>query len=192
MIIFDWTSLVYLVVLLLVLGGFLLVEFRGRMGSGLRMFAAWVLIFIGAIAVAGLWPLIQQTVAPQAVQTGDGEMMIPIRRDGHAYLTAKVNGVDVRFVVDTGASLVALSRDDAERVGLNPDDLAYYGLAQTANGRVRTAPVMLKSISIGDFVGHDVSGAVIDGDVGMSLLGMAFLSRFARVSFEGDRLMLEW
>src|SRR5699024_2738848 len=154
-----------------------------RMGAGMRMFAAWILIFIGALAVAGLWPQLQQLIAPQAVQTGEGEMMIPIRRDGHAYLTAKVNGVDVRFVVDTGASLVALSREDAARVGLDPDGLAYYGLAQTANGRVRTAPVMLETISIGEFTSHNVSGAVIDGDVGMSLLGMAFLRRFARISF---------
>lgn len=182
----------YLILLLLVIGGFLVVEFRMRPGSTIRMMIAWALIFMGALAVAGLWPQLRHAVAPNALQVGENRLEVPIARDGHAYLTAQVNGTDVLFVVDTGASVVALSQRDAQRVGLEPDRLAYYGLAQTANGRVQTAPVVLSSVQIGDFVSRNVSGMVIDGDVGMSLLGMAYLRRFGRISFERDRLIMEW
>ena len=188
----GWGSLAYLVLLLIAVGGWLVVELRARPGSTLRMMAAWVLIFAGALAVAGLWPQIRQAAMPQALSVGEGRLEVPLSRDGHAYLTARVNGVPVRFVVDTGASMVALDRGDARRVGLDPDALAYFGIAQTANGRVQTAPVTLDSVSIGDFTSRNVSGVVIDGEVGTSLLGMAFLSRFGRVSFEGNRLILEW
>lgn len=188
----GWGSAAYLILLLIAIGGWLVVEFRARPGSTLRAMAAWVLIFAGAMAVAGLWPHIRDAAVPQAMQVSDGRLEVPIGRDGHAYLTAQVNGVDVRFVVDTGASMVALSRDDARRVGLDPDRLAYFGLAQTANGRVSTAPVTLDSVVIGDFSASKVPGVVISGDVGMSLLGMTFLNRFGRVSFEGNRLVLEW
>ena len=188
----GWGSAAYLVLLLIAIGGWLVVELRARPGSTLRAMAAWVLIFAGAMAVAGLWPHIRDAAVPQALQVGEGRLEVPIGRDGHAYLTAQVNGVDVRFVVDTGASLVSLSRADARRVGLDPDRLAYFGLAQTANGRVSTAPVTLDSVTIGDFTARKVPGVVIDGDIGISLLGMTFLNRFGRVSFEGNRLVLEW
>lgn len=185
-------NVAYLALLLIAVGGWLVVELRARPGSTLRAMAAWALIFAGALAVAGLWPQVRNAVMPQAMTVGDGRLEVPMARDGHAYLVAQVNGVDVRFVVDTGASVVALSRDDARKVGLDPDGLAYFGMAQTANGRVQTAPVTLKSVAIGGFTSRNVSGVVIDGDVGTSLLGMAFLRRFGRVSFEGNRLILEW
>lgn len=182
----------YLLLLLVAVGGWLVVELRSRPGSTLRAMAAWGLIFAGALAVAGLWPQIRNAAIPQALSVGDNRLEVPIARDGHAYLTAQVNGVPVRFVVDTGATLVALGRRDARKVGLDPDGLAYFGVAQTANGRVQTAPVTLDSLAIGGFASRKVAAVVIDGDVGTSLLGMEVLRRFGRVSFEGGRLILEW
>lgn len=188
----PWAQVAYLALLLVAIGGFLLVELRARPGKTLRQAAAWVLIFVGAIAVAGLWPQLRDAISPRPVVTGERTMQIPIARDGHAHLTAQVNGEDVSFVVDTGASLIALSRRDARRVGIDPDSLAYYGQAQTANGIVATAPVRLAEVTIGAFTVERVEAVVIDGDIGTSLLGMTFLRRFARVSFERDRLLLEW
>ena len=182
----------YLALLLVALGGWLVVEMRTRPGSTLRMMAAWGLIFAGALAVAGLWPQIRDAISPRVMQLEDGRLEVPITRDGHAYLTAQVNGVDILFVVDTGASMVALARKDARRIGLDPDRLAYFGLAQTANGRVATAPITLNTVSIGDFTARKVPAVVIEGDVGTSLLGMSFLNQFGRVSFGGGRLLLEW
>ncbi|WP_207101420.1 retropepsin-like aspartic protease family protein [Paracoccus shandongensis] len=184
----DTMQLVYYGVLLLVIGGAMVFELAGRGGQVLRQIMLWVVIFAGAALAADWW--IEGGVPRQQVLDG-GRIQIPVARDGHFHLTAQVNGQKVRFMVDTGASSIALGPADARRVGLDPDDLAYVGTAITANGRVQTAPVTIDEIAIGDIVDRNVRAYVIGGDLEGSLLGMSYLRTFARVSFEGDLLILE-
>ena len=140
----------YLVLLLVAVGGFLLFELRARPGKTLRLAAAWAMIFLGVIALAGLWGDIRQAVAPQARMLEGGRIEVPMGGDGHFHLTARVNGQPVRFVIDTGATTIALAEDDARRAGIDPDSLAFVGQARTANGMVQTATVMLDSLTIGE------------------------------------------
>ena len=184
----DTMQLVYYGVLLLVIGGAMVFELAGRGGQVLRQIMLWVVIFAGAALAADRW--IEGNAPRQQVLDG-GRIQIPVARDGHFHLTAQVNGQEVRFMVDTGASSIALGPADARRVGLDPDDLAYVGTAITANGRVETAPVTIDEIAIGDIVDRNVRAYVIGGDLEGSLLGMSYLRTFARVSFEGDLLILE-
>ncbi len=186
-----FASLAYLVLLLIAVGGFLLVELRERPGKTLRMAAAWGMIFLGAIALSGLWPDIRNAIAPEARMLEGGRIEVPIGNDGHYHLTAEVNGTAIRFVIDTGASSIALGPRDAERIGIDPENLAYIGEAQTANGTVQTAPVRLDSVAIGDIRDEGVPAMVLRTDLDQSLMGMSYLSRFARVSIEGNRLVLE-
>lgn len=186
----DWMNLAYLVLLLIAVGGFLVVEFRARPGSTLRQALAWGLIFVGALAAAGLWQQVSQTVAPRPVITGD-RIEVPMGNDGHYHLPVRVNGTEISFVVDTGASTLALGRRDARRVGIDPDTLGYIGQARTANGITRTAPVTLGLVEIGDIRDTDVPAVVIEGELSGSLMGMSYLRRFARISLEADRLVLE-
>ena len=181
----------YLVLLLVAVGGFLLFELRARPGKTLRLAAAWAMIFLGVIALAGLWGDIRQAVAPQARMLEGGRIEVPMGGDGHFHLTARVNGQPVRFVIDTGASTIALAEDDARRAGIDPDSLAFVGQARTANGMVQTATVMLDSLTIGEIAERDVPAVVLRSDLDLSLMGMSYLSRFARVSIEGNRLILE-
>ena len=181
----------YLVLLLVAVGGFLLFELRARPGKTLRLAAAWAMIFLGVIALAGLWGDIRQAVAPQARMLEGGRIEVPMGGDGHFHLTARVNGQPVRFVIDTGASTIALAEDDARRAGIDPDSLAFVGQARTANGMVQTATVMLDSLTIGEIAEYDVPAVVLRSDLDLSLMGMSYLSRFARVSIEGNRLILE-
>lgn len=187
----HFASLAYLVLLLIAVGGFLLVELRERPGKTLRMAAAWGMIFLGAIALSGLWPDIRNAIAPEARMLEGGRIEVPIGNDGHYHLTAEVNGTAIRFVIDTGASSIALGPRDAERIGIDPENLAYIGEAQTANGTVETAPVNLDSVTIGDIRDESVPAMVLRADLEHSLMGMSYLSRFARVSIEGNRLILE-
>lgn len=187
----NFARLAYLVLLLIAVGGFLLVELRERPGKTLRMAAAWGLIFLGAIALAGLWPDIRNAISPQARMLDGNRIEVPIGNDGHYHLTAQVNDVAVRFVIDTGASSIALGPRDAERVGIDLDNLAYIGEARTANGTVETAPVRLDSLTIGDIQDENVPAMVLRADLEQSLMGMSYLSRFARVSIEANRLILE-
>lgn len=187
----NFARLAYLVLLLIAVGGFLLVELRERPGKTLRMAAAWGLIFLGAIALAGLWPDIRNAISPRERVFEGGRIEVPVGNDGHYQLTAQVNDVSVRFVIDTGASSIALGPRDAERVGIDLDNLAYIGEARTANGIVETAPVRLDTLTIGDIRDENVPAMVLRADLEQSLMGMSYLSRFARVSIEGNRLILE-
>lgn len=180
----------YLVLLLIAIGGFLVVEFRVRPGKTARQALAWALIFLGAIAVSGLWSQISNTVVPRQ-QVMDGRIEAPVGPDGHYYLRAMLNGVAVDFVVDTGASTIALTREDARKIGIDTDRLAFINRAQTANGTVATAPAVIDDFRVGDIHDEKVMAQVLDGDLFTSLLGMSYLARFARVSIEGDRLVLE-
>ena len=184
----DGLHLAYYAVLLVVIGGAMLFELAGRGGRVLRQLVLWVVIFAGVAQAATWW--MDRTAPRQQVLQG-GRIEIPVGRDGHFRLTAQVNGRDVRFMVDTGASSIALGPADARRIGLNPDDLAYVGSAMTANGQVRTAPVTIDEIAIGEIVDRNVRAWVIGAELDGSLLGMSYLRKFARVSFEGDLLILE-
>lgn len=97
--------------------------------------------------------------------------------DGHFWATAYVNGMPVKFLVDTGASLVALNERDARRVGLNTDELEQNAEVRTAAGRVRAATAMLDSIEIDGVKIKNVQAVIIDKGLENSLLGMSFLNR---------------
>lgn len=187
----DFARLAYLALLLIAISGFLIVEFRKSPGKSSRHLLAWGLIFAGAVAVAGLWQDISGAAVPRQQVLEGGGIEVPLGPDGHYHLRADLNGTSVRFVVDTGATTIALSREDASRIGIDVDGLAFTGQARTANGIVRTAPVLIDSFAIGDIHDDRVMAVVIEGEMDQSLLGMNYLSRFARVSMEGNRLVLE-
>jgi aspartyl protease family protein len=181
-------QLFYLVLLLLAIGGWILVEYRGRLGLALRTAAAWGLIFVGVMAAYGLWSDIRRDVPMQAV-VQDGAVEIPRGGDGHYHLTLTINGTPVNFMVDTGATNVVLSRTDARRLGIDPDSLAFVGAAQTANGTVRTALVRLPEVSLGPWQDRNVAAYVNDGNMDLSLLGMDYLGLF-RLEIADDRMIL--
>lgn len=186
-----FARLAYLALLLVAVGGWLIIDLRRNPGRSLQQVAIWVLIFLGVVAAVGLWGDIRRDIAPrQAVMEG-GRVELPVAADGHFYLLAEVNGVTVRFVVDTGASDIVLTRRDAARVGLDPDGLSYFGQANTANGRVVTAPVRIAEFALGGIVDRDLRAVVNGGEMDGSLLGMAYLNRFSRLELSRDRMVLE-
>ncbi|EBA09763.1 retropepsin-like aspartic protease family protein [Sagittula stellata] len=165
---------------------------RRTPGRGLQSLMGWALLFVGILAAAGLWQDVRGGLDQrQAVFSGDGRIEIPRGFDGHYYVTLEVNGSPTRFVVDTGASGMVLTKIAAEEAGLHPDDLAFYDMAQTANGTVKTAPVTLDSVSLGPFMDRGVRAYVNDGQMMDSLLGMDYLSRFDRLEISGGRMVLE-
>ena len=184
--------LVYLVLLLgAVLAGVVTV-YRGRIGTGLRDALLWGLIFIGFVAVYGMREdLAASFSSTQDRVTATGEVVIPRSPDGHFRVRAQVDEADVVFLVDTGASGVVLTADDARRAGFEPAELAYTGRARTANGEVRLAPIRLERIRLGAVEAERFRASVSEGELFSSLLGMDFLQRFSRVTVEGDRMVLE-
>jgi len=184
-------SFLYLALLGSVLVGYFFLSHRQSLGQGLRQAGLWVLIFVGVIAAYGLWSDIQGTVAPrQAVFSEEERIEVPRSGDGHYHMTLQVNGTPVRFVVDTGASDIVLSADDARRIGIELDELAFVGTANTANGRVSTARVWLDEVALGGTTEQGVPALVNGGEMRGSLLGMSYLDRFAEIRIGDDRLTL--
>jgi aspartyl protease family protein len=179
----------YLLVLLAAVGGWVIVEYRQRMGQALRAAAAWTLIFIGAMAGYGLWQDIRHDVMPSQMVTDGGKVELPRAPDGHYYATLTINGQPVLFMADTGATNMVLSQDDARRLSIDPEGLVYLGEASTANGIVRTARVTLGSVELGPFKDAPFSAWVNDGEMEGSLLGMDYLGKF-RIEITGDRMIL--
>lgn len=185
-------SIVYLALLGTAIALSHLVANRGNLGRVARQAALWALIFLGAIAVVGLWPTIRDTVVPRQAVLQDGrQITVPMSADGHFYLSLDLNGVPVRFVVDTGASEMVLSARDAARIGLDPGKLIYSGRAMTANGMVQTAPVRLATVALGPVVDRGVRAVVNQGELRESLLGMSYLNRFSRLEIANGRLVLD-
>ena len=186
----DFAHLTYLVILGSVLVLWFVVQNRDSVGKLMQQALIWVLIFVGAIAVVGLWDDIRQTVRPMQSVVSEDRIELPRAPDGHYYLTAQVNGEPIRFVVDTGASQIVLGQSDAERIGIDTGRLAYLGRAYTANGEVRTAAVRLKSVEVGPVRHEDVRAVVNEGEMSGSLLGMSYLQRFSSIEITGGKLVL--
>ena len=189
----DTASLVYLLLLLLLVAGAYLIASRGRMAQVLTQAAVWALIFLGTIAAYGLWPEIRAAVIPAqaAVLTPEGRAVtVPRALNGHYYLELQVNGAPILFTVDTGATDLVLSRDDARLAGIEPDDLAYLGSADTANGIVRTARVTLDEVALEGIVDRGIRATVTDGALDGSLLGLSYLHRFSRLEIADGELIL--
>lgn len=185
----DLARVLYLGLLLASVGGYVLINARRNIGRTLQQAGIWALIFLGAIAVAGLWGDIRRAVVPDdAVMQGD-TLEVPVSPDGHYYLTAEVNGARIRFVVDTGASDIVLTQRDAERAGFNTATLNYFGSAMTANGRVATAPVTLDRFDLAGMTEARIPAVVNGGDLDTSLLGMTWLGRH-EVTFSRDRMVI--
>lgn len=102
--------------------------------------------------------------------------------DGHYWAEANIDGKAVRVLVDTGASVVALTRADALRLGVDPEPEAFTGKVQTASGVVRAAPVQLKTISIAGARVDRVEALVVEQGLEYSLLGMSYLGRLSAFS----------
>lgn len=121
---------------------------------------------------------------------GDGEKL-RAGATGHFEAEAEINGRSVPVMVDTGATLVALTYEDAERAGifLRPSDFTHT--ASTANGIARIAPVRIDRITIGSISVRNVQGAVSErGKLHQTLLGMSFLGRLSRVEMRAGLLQL--
>ena len=126
---------------------------------------------------------------PRRASSGNA-VVIDRAPDGHFYTDASVNGTTIRFMIDTGASSVALSKADAERVGLQFFDSDFTETGRGAGGDIALKPVTLDRVAVENIEATDVPGVIIAGDGNISLLGQSWLSRVGTVTIEGDQMVL--
>jgi len=194
--------LVYLSILVLAIGSYSVAS-RGRWRENARNAALWVVIILGLVGgylyryelqdfgsrlSGGLIP-----GSPISGQTADGLATVTLirGRDGHFHANGSVDGTPIRFLVDTGASVVVLTDADARRAGIDTDGLTYDVSVNTANGRTTAAGVRLDSLEIAGLTRSRVEAMVARPEaLTSSLLGMSFLGSLGGVEIRGDRLVL--
>ncbi len=186
----DTARLFYLILLGMFVASYFLYDQRQKMSTTLQQAAIWGVIFTFVIIAYGFKDTLKSQLFPATPVALSGDRIALTRAsDGHFYVTAQVNGTPVEFVVDTGASSVVLTREDARDAGFNPATLRYLGRAFTANGEVATAEIRLESFQLGDFRDTNIEASVNAGEMSGSLLGMSYLSRY-RIEIDGNRLIL--
>jgi aspartyl protease family protein len=139
-------------------------------------------------------PAAQVVAAPPVSAYSGGPRTVVVQRDarGHFAVEGAVNGRRISFMVDTGASRVALTQRDASRLGFHPAPRDYVGQVQTANGVVRVAPVKLDMVEIGGVMVRNVDALVSPNQaLSENLLGLSFLSRLRRFEYREGKLVLE-
>ena len=187
----DTGNLIYLIVLLAVIGSWFFMQSREGLNKTLQYAAIWELIYVVDASGVGLWQDISRDArTPQFSTAGSDQIIVPQDRDGHYYLRLEINDAPITFVVDTGATSMVLTQDDSMRAGIDPNELAYLGRANTANGEVRTAYVRLDEVRLGNVTDRGVSAVVNEGEMAQSLLGMGYLQRWGRIEITGGELIL--
>jgi len=187
----DNAQLLYLCVLLGALIFYFVISNRQHMGRAARHAILWALIFMAVLAGVGLWESVRATLAPAQIVRGVGEISIDRGINGHYNAQALVNGVPLKLLVDTGATSIVLSEQDARAIGIDIDSLVYTGRANTANGQVRTAPVRIQTLELGGVLDTNLRAYVSEGELFGSLLGMNYLSRYQSIQIEGGKLLLK-
>ncbi|HRD75096.1 MAG TPA: TIGR02281 family clan AA aspartic protease [Hyphomicrobiaceae bacterium] len=133
-------------------------------------------------------------VAPSSADADKADRQVRIRASssGHFETKVRLNGRHIDVLVDTGATLVALTYEDAVAAGISPRDSDFKFKVSTANGEAYVAQVMIDEISIDDIVVRNVRGVVAErGKLGVTLLGMSFLSRLGKTEMTRDMLVLQ-
>ena len=128
---------------------------------------------------------------PQVSRSGGFDDAMVLQRDGSGqfHLTAQVDGQDTQFLVDTGADIVALTVDEAERLGYRVDPASFVPLMQTASGTGNGAIIHLARLEVAGAEFHDIDAVVLDG-LPVNLLGQTVLAKLGQVSLEGDRMVI--
>lgn len=194
----DFSSLVYKIALLALVGGAALTLFRERFTHALTAMLLWVVL--GLLLVIGysyrfelrdVADRVMAELVPGHVIARGRNVEVARTSTGDFAVTAQVNGAAIAMVLDTGATSVVLTREDAKAAGLPLEILAYTTNIDTANGRTRAAPVTLDRVAIGGLVERSIEALVAQpGQLKVSLLGMSFLNRLQSWEVRGDRLLL--
>lgn len=194
----DQTAQLVAGVMMLVLVGSSLIARRLPLGNVMRMIAGWFLIF--AVVLVGYsfrdeLKSVAQRVTGDLLgdrgQTVGGTLRVPMAEDGHFWVRARVNGTEMRLMVDSGATTTAMSSAAAQEAGITVDDSGFPASIETANGTVQARRARIERLVLGPIEARDTAVVVSPAFGATAVLGMNFLSSLASWRVEGQTLILQ-
>ncbi len=141
---------------------------------------------------------IRETIEKPALSTvknktdkENNQLQFKKSNDGHFHTNVAINGQNINFMIDTGASIMAISKKTAKKHNLLPKDTKFSQIGRTAGGKVRFAEIRLKEVRVGEYILRNVPAAVTDSENSPSLLGMSFLKVVPRIVIENNVMRFE-
>ena len=194
----DFGSLAYRILLLVFLGAAFLTIFRERFAQALIAALLWAAVGLALVIGYSYRFEVHEVANRVLVELMPGHVVshgrtVEVARTngGDFFISGQINGARIHMVLDTGASSVVLTQDDAKSAGLPLAMLSYTVSIETANGRASAAPVTIDRIAVGGLEERSVEALVVQpGQLRTSLLGMSFLNRLQGWQVDGDRLVL--
>ena len=171
------------------------VSLRGAMGMAvgwIAIFGAILVLFTYAQDFGGVATRVQQEITGAAQQRAEGQSLhIRMGSDGHFWANGEINGTSARFLIDSGATITAISDTVARQAGLNVDERGPGVIMQTANGTVLARRSSINGLTLGPVRTSDLPVIVSDRFNGVNVLGMNFLSRLKSWRVENGEMVLE-
>jgi aspartyl protease family protein len=183
-----------------VLTGSLLWRYQGRLGEAVSDFLFWVALLAVLVTVYSYrfelvalgGRVIGQLIPGATIEGPGGEVVVTRRIDGNFVVRMNINGTDLPFVFDTGASSVVVRAEDARKIGLDVRDPDYSIPISTANGSAMAADAAIDRLAVGHIALRHVPALVTKvGTLRENLLGMSFLEKLESFTVSGDRLVLK-
>lgn len=193
----DWQSVVFSSIMIFILLGSVLTRRELTIIKIIKYLFIWAIIAVVCLAFYSyrysfyeFGHRLYSEINPSKAAINHNQLIIRISDDGHFYLNSEINHQPVRFMVDTGASDIVLNIKDAQRVGINTNELIFNKVYQTANGEAYGASVKIKEFMVSGVIFSDVYVSINSAEMSTSLLGMSFLKRFSKYEFYQDKLVL--
>lgn len=193
--VFDTPYGVKAMLFMLIFGGSFVYFSKASNRAILKAIFGWIAIVsvIAGLYVVGkgdTYSTMADNIKPARDITASGEMQVQRARDGHFWIMTQINGQDLPMMVDTGASMVVLSKRDARRIGIDVNKLRFNGSSSTANGKVSFARTRLDNFVIGHVAFNNFTVTVNGGQMEGSLLGLDALNQFKSYEIRGNMMIL--
>ncbi len=192
------TQGIYYFLLIALIGGSVIVSYRGKMGEAMKHLVIWLcigfVVFVGVVYLEGMDGFktkMSGALFPSTPQVNEkGDIVLNKMENGHFYLNAHIGGEKILFMVDTGASEVVLSKKDARKLDIDVDRLSFDKMVSTANGMGRAASYRLDELEVGGVIFSDIRASINGGEMRNSLLGMSFLEKLTSFTVQGNQLVM--
>lgn len=194
----DKFNVMYYLIFVAMISGGLVARFRGNISGAVKHSLIWLAGFIALVLlysfrndlIIAKERILSELIPSRATITREGVLKFNISSDGHFYINTLTNEKPIRFMLDTGASDVVIPPHIAQALGFDNDKLNFTKIYNTANGQGRGAPIIIKTMQIGNYNFNDIKASVNETEMDSPLLGMSFLEKLSGYEVENGVLSL--